>query len=106
MRLINKPVFEAAGMCLYLFTIDRVHVDRKKGGPRICSWLRTVNLWTVIQKKNKYNKFLLRLSLCSFRSVTAVHPYTNSRGKVAGLLLGEPLPGRSSSLYKYLLTYA
>ena len=35
---INKPVFEAVGMCFYLFTIDRVQVDRKKGGPRICSW--------------------------------------------------------------------
>lgn len=33
-RLINKTVFEHAGIYLSLFTTDRVHVDKKKGGPR------------------------------------------------------------------------
>ena len=32
-RLINKAVFEPAGIYLSLFTTDKVHVD-KKGGPR------------------------------------------------------------------------
>ena len=32
--LTNKTVFEPAGISLSLFTIDRAHVDKKKGGPR------------------------------------------------------------------------
>ena len=31
MRLINKAVFEPAGIYLSLFTTDKVHVDKKRG---------------------------------------------------------------------------